>query len=61
MNVNGYYQTTAYDVEITMLRQDVDVMCIVATKKRLEDKDKIKMMFTKREDLTPTATSRGED
>ena len=43
LNVNGYLQTTANDVEITMSKQDVDVMCIVETKTRREDKDKIKV------------------
>ena len=43
LNVNGYSQTTANDVEVALSNQDVDVMCIVETKKRAEDKDKIKM------------------
>ena len=43
LNVNGYSETTAKDVEDALSSQDVDVMCIVETKKRLEDRDKIKM------------------
>lgn len=43
LNVNGYSQTSAKDVEDAMSKLDVDVMCIVETKMRTEDRDKIKM------------------
>ena len=43
LNVNGYSQTSAKDVEDAMSKLDVDVMCIVETKMRTEDREKIKM------------------
>ena len=43
LNVNGYSETTAKDVEDAVALKDVNIMCLAETKKRLEDRDKIKM------------------
>ena len=43
LNVNGYSDVTAKDVEDAVSRQDIDIICVVETKKRLEDRDKIRM------------------